>query len=172
MRQLKFHEQKLLKKVDFLQWKNEHNQRELQVSSGGGMALLLSLRAANKSASMHALLLNCSCGCTTDHQAVPHPEQGRLQEVQQDLRHRHQAGQRHQAPGRARPRAHRAHGPSPGQVGALTLPTTSLPAIAGRCWGPVHMHACTCKCHSQSALHVLIGCRPPAACETGQAWRI
>ncbi|CAL8471883.1 g11425 [Coccomyxa elongata] len=31
MRQLKFHEKKLLKKVDFLQWKNEHNQRELQV---------------------------------------------------------------------------------------------------------------------------------------------
>lgn len=32
MRQLKFHEKKLLKKVDFLQWKNEHNLRELQVS--------------------------------------------------------------------------------------------------------------------------------------------
>jgi U3 small nucleolar ribonucleoprotein protein IMP3 len=31
MRKLKHHEQKLLKKVDFLQWKNEHNTRELQV---------------------------------------------------------------------------------------------------------------------------------------------
>eukprot|EP00208_Stichococcus_sp_RCC1054_P002208 CAMPEP_0206135616 /NCGR_PEP_ID=MMETSP1473-20131121/891_1 /ASSEMBLY_ACC=CAM_ASM_001109 /TAXON_ID=1461547 /ORGANISM="Stichococcus sp, Strain RCC1054" /LENGTH=182 /DNA_ID=CAMNT_0053527591 /DNA_START=219 /DNA_END=767 /DNA_ORIENTATION=+ len=31
MRKLKFHEKKLLKKVDFLQWKNEHNLRELQV---------------------------------------------------------------------------------------------------------------------------------------------
>ena len=31
MRQLKFHEKKLLRKVDFLQWKNENNQRELQV---------------------------------------------------------------------------------------------------------------------------------------------
>lgn len=31
MRKLKHHEQKLLKKVDFLQWKNEHNLRELQV---------------------------------------------------------------------------------------------------------------------------------------------
>ena len=31
MRQLKYHENKLLKKVDFLQWKNEHNLRELQV---------------------------------------------------------------------------------------------------------------------------------------------
>lgn len=31
MRQLKHHEKKLLKKVDFLQWKNEHNLRELQV---------------------------------------------------------------------------------------------------------------------------------------------
>ncbi|GAX78354.1 hypothetical protein CEUSTIGMA_g5796.t1 [Chlamydomonas eustigma] len=31
MRQLKFHEKKLLKKVDFLKWKNEDNLRELQV---------------------------------------------------------------------------------------------------------------------------------------------
>lgn len=32
MRQLKFHERKLLKKVDFLQWKSENNHRELEVS--------------------------------------------------------------------------------------------------------------------------------------------
>ena len=32
MRQLKHHEKKLLKKVDFLKWKNEDNLRELQVS--------------------------------------------------------------------------------------------------------------------------------------------
>jgi len=31
MRQLKFHEKKLLKKVDFLKWKSEDNIRELQV---------------------------------------------------------------------------------------------------------------------------------------------
>ena len=31
MRKLKFHEQKLLKKVNFLHWKSEHNERELQV---------------------------------------------------------------------------------------------------------------------------------------------
>ena len=31
MRQLKFHERKLLKKHDFLQWRNEHNIREIQV---------------------------------------------------------------------------------------------------------------------------------------------
>eukprot|EP00887_Chlorella_sp_A99_P000297 scaffold13.g297.t1 len=31
MRKLKYQEQKLLKKVNFLQWKNEHNLRELQV---------------------------------------------------------------------------------------------------------------------------------------------
>ena len=31
MRQLKFHERKLLKKVDFLQWKSENNHRELEV---------------------------------------------------------------------------------------------------------------------------------------------
>ena len=30
MRQLKFHERKLLKKVDFLQWKSEHGQREVR----------------------------------------------------------------------------------------------------------------------------------------------
>lgn len=30
MRKLKYHEQKLLRKVDFLQWKNEHNLREVQ----------------------------------------------------------------------------------------------------------------------------------------------
>ena len=35
MRKLKFHEQKLLKKVDFLQWKNEHKLRELQVGWPG-----------------------------------------------------------------------------------------------------------------------------------------
>eukprot|EP00898_Chlorokybus_atmophyticus_P000510 jgi/Chlat1/145/Chrsp1S03097 len=31
MRRLKHHEHKLLKKVDFLQWKREHNLRELQI---------------------------------------------------------------------------------------------------------------------------------------------
>ncbi|WZN65600.1 U3 small nucleolar ribonucleoprotein [Chloropicon roscoffensis] len=31
MRKLKYHEQKLLKKVNFLQWKRENNHRELQV---------------------------------------------------------------------------------------------------------------------------------------------
>jgi len=31
VRKLKFHEQKLLKKVDFLQWKHENNIREIQV---------------------------------------------------------------------------------------------------------------------------------------------
>jgi hypothetical protein len=34
MRQLKHHEKKLLKKVDFLKWKNEDNLRELQVRAG------------------------------------------------------------------------------------------------------------------------------------------
>ncbi len=32
MRQLKHHEKKLLKKVDFLKWRNEDNLRELQVT--------------------------------------------------------------------------------------------------------------------------------------------
>jgi U3 small nucleolar ribonucleoprotein protein IMP3 len=36
MRKLKFHEKKLLKKVDFLQWKREHGHRELQVRARPG----------------------------------------------------------------------------------------------------------------------------------------
>lgn len=39
MRVLKHHEQKLLKKVNFLAWKNEHNQRELQVRAAEGCAV-------------------------------------------------------------------------------------------------------------------------------------
>lgn len=41
MRKLKYHEQKLLKKVDFLQWKSDQNIREIQVWSveGGRMKL-------------------------------------------------------------------------------------------------------------------------------------
>jgi hypothetical protein len=31
MRQLKYHEQKLLKKVNFLQWKSDQNVREIKV---------------------------------------------------------------------------------------------------------------------------------------------
>lgn len=31
MRELKYHEQKLLKKVDFFNWKKEHNLHEIQV---------------------------------------------------------------------------------------------------------------------------------------------
>lgn len=31
MRKLKFHEQKLLKKVDFLTWKQEENLREIKI---------------------------------------------------------------------------------------------------------------------------------------------
>ncbi len=38
MRQLKFHERKLLKKVDFLQWKSENNHRELEVDLGSALS--------------------------------------------------------------------------------------------------------------------------------------
>lgn len=31
MRELKFHERKLLKKVDFFEWKNENNIREIKI---------------------------------------------------------------------------------------------------------------------------------------------
>jgi U3 small nucleolar ribonucleoprotein protein IMP3 len=31
MRELKYHEKKLLKKVDFLNWKNEDNLREVKI---------------------------------------------------------------------------------------------------------------------------------------------
>ena len=33
MRKLKYHEKKLLKKVDFLQWKRENSHRELEVGA-------------------------------------------------------------------------------------------------------------------------------------------
>ena len=36
MRKLKHHEQKLLKKVDFLQWKSDQNIREIQVNNRKG----------------------------------------------------------------------------------------------------------------------------------------
>lgn len=38
VRQLKHHEKKLLKKVDFLRWKSDDNLRELQVSRAPGPA--------------------------------------------------------------------------------------------------------------------------------------
>jgi hypothetical protein len=46
MRQLKYHERKLLKKVDFLQWKNEHSLRELQVRARG-VSILGGVRSLN-----------------------------------------------------------------------------------------------------------------------------
>ena len=49
MRKLKHHEQKLLKKVDFLNWKSEHNLRELQVCRAAvatAVASLLEVHAA------------------------------------------------------------------------------------------------------------------------------
>jgi hypothetical protein len=48
MRQLKHHEQKLLKKVNFLAWKNEHNQRELQVSPFCHLRLYTSRQAGER----------------------------------------------------------------------------------------------------------------------------
>jgi hypothetical protein len=51
MRKLKFHEQKLLKKVDFLQWKREHGHRELQVRRW------LSQSCAIKSSELFPLLI-------------------------------------------------------------------------------------------------------------------
>lgn len=60
MRQLRHHEQKLLKKVDFLRWKNEHNLRELQVRVVGQFA-------AGASARMSCIQQcpSCSNGLTT-----------------------------------------------------------------------------------------------------------
>ncbi len=50
MRKLKFHEQKLLKKVDFLRWKNEHTLRELQARSPGGCRFPAALLALQRRA--------------------------------------------------------------------------------------------------------------------------
>ncbi len=70
MRQLKFHERKLLKKVDFLQWKSENNHRELEV----GLGFALSCRFL----SLYKLdIINLAA----DHASLPHTRSRRLQEV-------------------------------------------------------------------------------------------
>jgi U3 small nucleolar ribonucleoprotein protein IMP3 len=60
MRQLKHHEKKLLKRVDFLQWKNEHNLRELQVQ-------MHALLHAALSDERHRLEPNAACGVSSVH---------------------------------------------------------------------------------------------------------
>ena len=63
MRKLKFHEQKLLKKVDFLKWKNKHNLRELQARSPGGCrfpAALLALQRHAPGLQAHGLQLSAA----------------------------------------------------------------------------------------------------------------
>ena len=47
VRQLKYHEKKLLKKVDFLAWKREHNLRELQVGA------IISFQHTNKQSQVY-----------------------------------------------------------------------------------------------------------------------
>lgn len=64
MRQLKYHEKKLLRKVDFLQWKSENNQRELQVWSAERARPLGSLLVMHIMALCPLLLLNvCGHSC-------------------------------------------------------------------------------------------------------------
>jgi len=58
MRQLKHHEQKLLKKVNFLSWKNEHNQRELQVRLRGvGAGHMITARGLDHHAQHNSTML-------------------------------------------------------------------------------------------------------------------
>lgn len=70
MRQLKFHEKKLLKKVDFLQWKRENNHRELQACAPPMVPVQLlclcwpsSVRAGAQQTSETALAADMVCGC-------------------------------------------------------------------------------------------------------------
>ena len=92
MRQLKYHEKKLLKKVDFLKWKNEDNLRELQVREWHnrnhfgrcptGRKLYLSqghAHACTASTSHKCIERNLSSFHTDappGHASVPHPGPG------------------------------------------------------------------------------------------------
>ena len=63
MRQLKHHEKKLLKRVDFLQWKNEDNHREIQVREA--------MRPAPHATAQSArLVMLCSLCATAPHVTV------------------------------------------------------------------------------------------------------
>ena len=78
MRQLKFHDRKLLKKVDFLQWKSENNHRELEVYS---VASVKSGTPAMSGGSTHHI----SVTVRADHAQVSHTGTRRLQKVQQTV---------------------------------------------------------------------------------------
>jgi hypothetical protein len=65
MRKLKFHENKLLKKVDFLQWKRENNHRELQVRLAPSLEGRLVASCA-----MDAALVTCSIDVHSEEQCV------------------------------------------------------------------------------------------------------
>jgi hypothetical protein len=75
MRKLKFHEKKLLKKVDFLTWKREHGHRELQVRASTAEFGLCTLLGTE-------ILLSCS-----GSQKVSYSRSRRVQEVQSALWH-------------------------------------------------------------------------------------
>ena len=62
MRQLKFHERKLLKKVDFLQWKSENNHRELEVCPVDRICICSVLKKTRVD----------RCVCFADHAKVSH----------------------------------------------------------------------------------------------------
>ena len=65
MRQLKFHERKLLKKVDFLQWKSENNHRELEVSLRSSFAAPSGWLFASLEAILSSFADCRSCGAIT-----------------------------------------------------------------------------------------------------------
>jgi len=58
MRELKFHEKKLLKKVDFLDWKNEENIREVKILRRYYVQNRADLKAYNKIAGQIRKIVN------------------------------------------------------------------------------------------------------------------
>jgi hypothetical protein len=103
MRPLKFHEQKLLKKVDFLQWKKQDNIRELQVHRMPCQAIKV------------AWLEDSHMRLAGDA-PVSYPRQRRLQEVQQNSGDGHKTDGHSKAAGSYRPISHRADRAAPQQV--------------------------------------------------------
>lgn len=83
MRKLKFHEQKLLKKVDFLQWKNEHKLRELQVGWPGCCCRRTSAQQAGSATAItkHPMACALQAVLLSARLVCPMPLRQRLQDM-------------------------------------------------------------------------------------------
>jgi hypothetical protein len=75
MRQLKYHEKKLLKKVDFTKWKKEHNLREAQVRQDhrASLNIFQTWVSTQTAHCCQSILIDSSTStCLISTQIVPH----------------------------------------------------------------------------------------------------